>query len=693
MDELRVRLLSDEEDTMPIEARVPTRSARVRDFVIRGQQAKAESDLPTWMYPADGETREIHVPLDELNVIRGTREAPKHKLSEWPSTAICGNDILASVLYSSGIVAGKAGKLTPLTQVLVSVVLYFFRYIYEEAVTAIPLNGGSYNVLLNTTSKRTAAIAATLGIISYLATGVVSGTSALQYLNTQVDVPVVFGTVALLFAFAVLSIIGIAESSTVALIIFVFHVLTLTLLSGFSAYYALSNPEVIYNNMITEFPSVIVAGDLIKGNVLTAIFFGYSSAMLGITGFETSAQFVEEQQRGVFRKTLRNMWVSATFYNILLSFLSLAVMPLEGPDGIYHNRDIVLARMGLISSGKWLERWVSIDAFVVLAGGVLTSYVGITGLVRRLAFDRVLPNFLTHTNAWRGTNHYIILLFFALQSSLVIILNADASILAGVFTFAFLGVMSLFAFGCILLKLKREEIPRDVSAPWWSCIFGLVMVLLGLLGNLLGDPAIFTYFALYFVVFASVMFLMLERVLLLRVMLYVMQRLCPSRNRHGVKKLHTGAVGGRTITAMLQTIHVPPIIFFIKSPDLATLNKAILYVRQNEQTHNLRVLHVHDEIPHVSPSKGGSEAECQRREQQELVLRDLQEMVSVFDLMYPKLKIDFIAVGVPGGVFDPSVIEWLAHELKVPPNMMFIRQPGDAHIHQVSTLGVRVITR
>jgi hypothetical protein len=33
------------------------------------------------------------------------------------------------------------------------------------------MNGGSYNVLLNTTSKRVASIAASLAILSYIATG------------------------------------------------------------------------------------------------------------------------------------------------------------------------------------------------------------------------------------------------------------------------------------------------------------------------------------------------------------------------------------------------------------------------------------------------------------------------------------------------------------------------------------------
>lgn len=704
-DELTARLLVDTTDAATAtdsnngsRRRVPSpgRSARVRDFLIRGRAAAAaeRTDLPGWMYPPDGETHDVSVPASELSAIRSRfATPPAHLLGEWPSTAICGNDILASVLYSSGIVAAKAGKLMPLTQVLVAAVLYLFRFIYEEAVTAIPLNGGSYNVLLNTTSKRTAAVAATLGVISYLATGVVSGTSAIQYLNTQVELPVVGSTVSLLFAFALLSIIGIGESANVALVIFALHVLTLTLLSACAGHYAFTHPDVLLANLKTSFPSVNVAGDVVRGNVLTSIFFGYSSAMLGITGFETSAQFIEEQQPGVFRKTLKNMWVFATVYNVLLSCLALAVLPLEGPDGIYAHRDIVLARMGRVSSGLWLERWVSLDAFVVLSGGVLTSYVGITGLVRRLAYDRVLPAFLTRANAWRGTNHYIILLFFAVQASLVILLQADASVLAGVFTFAFLGVMALFAFGCMLLKLKREDIPRDVTAPWWSCIFGLVMVLLGLLGNLLGDPAILTYFALYFVAFAAIMFLMLERVFMLRIALYVLQRVCPSRHRARKKTgayHHTGAIGGRTITAALEAIHLPSIVFFCKAPDLSVLNKAILYVRQNEQTHNLRIVHVCEDA---------TGADALRREKQRVALQDLHDMVAMFDIMYPKLKIDVVCVFVPpsrtsssASAFDASVVHWVSQHMTVPPNMMFIRQPSCKAIHKVASLGVRVIT-
>lgn len=67
--------------------------------------------------------------------------------------------------------AEKGGVLAPVNLALVAGMLYLFRAIYGEAVSALPMNGGSYNVLINTTSKQTAAFAASLAILSYIATG------------------------------------------------------------------------------------------------------------------------------------------------------------------------------------------------------------------------------------------------------------------------------------------------------------------------------------------------------------------------------------------------------------------------------------------------------------------------------------------------------------------------------------------
>jgi Pyruvate/2-oxoacid:ferredoxin oxidoreductase gamma subunit len=57
--------------------------------------------------------------------------------------------------------------------------------------------------------------------------------------------------------------------------------------------------------------------ELGEGSITNAIFLGFAASMLGVSGFESLANFVEEQQKGVFPKTLRNMWA---IVSIKLSF-------------------------------------------------------------------------------------------------------------------------------------------------------------------------------------------------------------------------------------------------------------------------------------------------------------------------------------------------------------------------------------
>ena len=61
--------------------------------------------------------------------------------------------------------------------------LFFYRKVYQEVVTAIPNNGGVYNALLNTSSKKVAALASCLSILSYIATALVSAFDAILYLQ------------------------------------------------------------------------------------------------------------------------------------------------------------------------------------------------------------------------------------------------------------------------------------------------------------------------------------------------------------------------------------------------------------------------------------------------------------------------------------------------------------------------------
>ncbi|EQC25343.1 hypothetical protein SDRG_16754 [Saprolegnia diclina VS20] len=673
--------------------------------------ATNDTKAPSFIYPAgQGKHENLAPPLIQLVALRERHNGPKHLLGEWPSTAICGNDIMSSVLYSSGIVALKAGKLAPICMAMVSVVLFMYRFIYEEVVTAIPMNGGSYNCLLNTTSKRVAAVAAVLSTLAYTATAVVSGTSACYYMQFVVpDLPVVGTTVGLMGVFAILVFIGIAESAVVAFVMFTFHIGTLSVLAVTCLIHTIQNPEIIQANMHSGYPHVDFVGSVIDGNVFTAIFFGFSASMLGVTGFESSANFVEQQQPGVFRKTMRNMWAFSAVYNISLAILALGVMPVAE---LQASANTVLANLAEITAGNWLVWIVCIDAFVVLSGAVLTSYVGITGLHRRLASDRVMPAFFAAENKWRGTNHWIILAFFLLTSSLVLLLNGDNVILGGVYTYSFLSMMFLFAMGCMMLKIKRQDIPRDVHAPWWACISGATLIAIGYFGIVLGDPSVLAYFFYYALGVAVVVFGMLWRVTILRCLIFIINLLpgVPDVNKdyespestqiamltddvelqsppllstdepyetvvvsHDPRFFERENQRVSYLVRTLKAIKSQPFVFFIKAPDLTLVNKVILYVRTNEMTETLRFVHVYPEVTMASAD----------------TIQALADVVALFDRIYPKLRTDFVSVKGP---FEPATIEWLSTYWHMPTNMMFIKQPTNTTVHQVSCCGVRVIT-
>ena len=59
------------------------------------------------------------------------------------------------------------------------------------------------------------------------------------------------------------------------------------------------------------------------------------------------------------------------------------------------------------------------------------GFVGVTGLVRRLALDRCLPEFLLARNKLRDTNHYIIVGFCLICISLYLLVQGDVGSLSG----------------------------------------------------------------------------------------------------------------------------------------------------------------------------------------------------------------------------------------------------------------------
>lgn len=577
-------------------------------------------------------------------------EPKRGGLRELPATAICGNDITSSCLYVSALAILQAGKWAWLVLLFVAGVLFLFRKIYAEVVGALPLNGGAYNALLNTTSKFLASLAACLTLLSYMATAVISANLAVHYAHSLWQgLPLIAGTVVLLALFVVLTSLGIQESSRVAVAIFLFHIFTLSLLILVGGFFVLSNGlDVLVSNF--RMPT--------EGNLPRALLFGFAAAMLGISGFESSANYVEEQAEGTFPKTLRNMWIAVTIFNPGMAFLALALVPI--PEVAQH-KETLLAHMGNLAGGPWLFILISVDATLVLSGAVLTSFIGVTGLVRRMTLDRCLPQFLLRVNR-RGASHRIIVGFFLLGVSVLLITRGELEALAGVYTISFLAVMALFGIGNVLLKVKRARLPRPVRASWATVIAGIAAVLVGLVGQVAMNPSYTRVFLIYFLPTVLVVVIMLGRIALLKACLFFIQ---------GVSETIAGVTSSlsETIRTRIERISGQQMVFFTRGDHIAHLNDVMLYVRRNEHTNRIKVVTVVEKAGEVLPK--------------------LEEDLKFLDEAYPEIDIEFVVIE---GIFRPALIQELSAKWGIPANFMFIGSPGDHFPYGLAELGgVRLI--
>lgn len=125
------------------------------------------------------------------------------------------------------------------------------------------------------------------------------------------------------------------------------------------------------------------------------------------------------------------------------------------------------------------------------------------------------------------------------------------------------------------------------------------------------------------------------------------------------------------LTDSIAAINNSPVVYFAKQPDLTTLNKAILYVRANETTSRIVVVHVVDDRAAVAQlleewrcdvETGGTPPNVAtilaRLPPMPPSARLLRDNCALLDAMYPKLRIDCLVVR--GSYFSPPVVNFLS---------------------------------
>lgn len=305
----------------------------------RGNQS-APTTLGREEFAGWGSMSMLELTPQDLDAARSKIESrPKPILGQFRAAAIAGNAVTGSIFYLLPAVIGVSSIYSPISIFIACLLLYPFRPVLIELSSALSIaNAGNYTYLLNvTTSKTLALFGASLTLLDAVSTGAVSAATAASYLSaetTALSYAVI--TIILLVGLCTITLVGLKDSSTLALSMVSLHMLTMIVLIIAGAIsWGTSGNEIIRSNwnlareaskfarnptgngQVSENVQMI---SLILGSksIARSIFDGVCVAFVGLTGFETTPSYVGSVKKGQFGNALRNL-----HYAILVSSFSL----------------------------------------------------------------------------------------------------------------------------------------------------------------------------------------------------------------------------------------------------------------------------------------------------------------------------------------------------------------------------------
>ena len=181
-------------------------------------------------------------------------------------------------------------------------------------------------------------------------------------------------------------------------------------------------------------------------------------------------------------------------------------------------------------------------------------------------------------------------------------------------------------------------------------------------GNVKMHPDYLVIFLQYFVPSIILIIMLLNRKALLKMSLVVIE------NFFDTIADWAQASHSKLSTLMIR-LNNQQFVYFSKADSIASLNKVMRYVQDNETTSVLKIVTV--------------------LQNDEKVSEEYLEDIKVLDRAYPEISIEFTPIN---GSFNPELIKKLSNDWKIPINFMFIASPGDKFPYKVSELGgVRLI--
>ncbi|KAE9388572.1 hypothetical protein BT96DRAFT_1073353 [Gymnopus androsaceus JB14] len=578
-------------------------------------------------------------------------------LGQFTATALAGNDILCGVFYTiPALLLSPACSDSPISLFIATLTLFVWRPIMEELGSAFPICGAPYSYMLNISNKNMALLSAALLFLDFASTSVVCAATAISYLAGEVELPFpeFVGVILVLMISTLVSLSGFKESTRVALCMLSFHItaMAIVVIAGFVQWTRIGNAQITQNWHDGKASS---AAEIAK-----EIFNGFCLGMLSLTGFECTPACIARIKPGRFPLVLRNLHYSAIVLNCVVMTLVLAIVPLE----TILQSDNVMSILAEKCVGKRLRTYIVADAVTVLCGGVLTGILSACELLQQLSLDRLAPKsfckVLPRTNA-----PYVSALFFVAFSGIIYAsTGASLDIVSNMFSLVWLLVMSLFPLALLLLKFNRGRLPRTPNISLSVVMLALILVSIVFVGNVIADPLVTAgYFSGSTIAVAAFFAATQNKTQILGCLYWLYDQL-PSLHHWRMTRLLADKLVHLIVNHKRQ-----PVCILVKTDDINRLLRMIHYVRDNEETSCVKIVHFVDEEIGL-PS-------------------ELEANARILDEAFPEITIDLIIVP---GMFSPVTVATLARHLDIQPSLMFMSCPGPRFGYGVAEMGTRIIT-
>jgi hypothetical protein len=265
--------------------------------------------------------------------------------------------------------------------------------------------------------------------------------------------------------------------------------------------------------------------DVLRTIAVLGLLMAFGHSILAMSGEETLAQVyreVESPKMLNFKRAAFIVFVYSILLTAGISFLAVLLIPDEVRMKFYSENLIGgLARhvIGPDLLKLFLEGFVVIVGFLILAGAVNTAIIGSNGVLNRVAEDGVLPDWFLKPHPTYGTTYRLLILIAGMQIAVIFFSQGDMIVLGEAYAFGVVWSFTFKALAMVVLRFKdprpREyRVPLNIKIGRFDIPIGLILIFLILLTaallNLFTKP-VATIAGLGFALVFFVIFLFSER--------------------------------------------------------------------------------------------------------------------------------------------------------------------------------------